>query len=115
MDGKYKYLFIWNKRFSKFGVWIPLSDIKGPNIRLCISQVFIYGEPEIFQTDGGIEFRNKDVEGYLETKDIKFIHGKPNHPESQGAVESFNKKLFITILQTVTKMVRLMVLNGTLD
>ena len=45
---------------------------------LCISQVFINGEPEIFQTDNGTEFRNKDVEGYLETK--KFIHGRPNYP-----------------------------------
>ena len=42
-------------------------------------------------TDNGTEFRNKDVEGYLETKDIKFIHGRPYHPESQGAVEAFNK------------------------
>ena len=69
----------------------PLSDIKGPNIRLCISQAFIYGEPEMFQTDNGTEFRNKDVERYLEEKDIKFIHGRLYHPESQGAVEAFNK------------------------
>ena len=53
--------------------------------------IFIYGEPEIFQTDNGTEFRNKDVEGYLEAKDIKFIHGKYYHPESQDAVEAFNK------------------------
>ena len=43
------------------------------------------------KTDNGTEFRNKDVEGYLEAKDIKFIHGRPYHPESQGAVEAFNK------------------------
>ena len=91
MNGKYKYLFTWIDHFSKFGFLIPLSEIKGPNIRLCISQVFIYGEPEIFQTDNGTEFRNKDVEGYLEAKDIKFIHRRPYHPESQGAVEAFNK------------------------
>ena len=91
INGKYKYLFTWIDHFSKFGFWIPLSDIKGPSIRLCISQVFINGEPEIFQTDNGTEFRNKDVEGYLEAKDIKFIHRRPYHPESQGAVETFNK------------------------
>ena len=36
-----------------FLIWVlnPLSDIKAPNIRLCISfcRVFIYDEPEIFQ------------------------------------------------------------------
>ena len=26
-----------------------------------------------------------------EAKDIKFIHGRPYHPESQDAVETFNK------------------------
>ena len=31
------------------------------------------------------------MEGYLEVKYIKFIHGKPYHPESQGDVETFNK------------------------
>ena len=31
------------------------------------------------------------MEGYLEAKDIKFIHGRPYHPESQGAIETFNK------------------------
>ena len=77
--------------FPKFGVWIPLFDIKGPNIRWCISQVFIYGEPEIFQTDNGTEFRNKYVEGYIEAKNTKFIHGRPNHPKYQSAVEVFNK------------------------
>ena len=71
--------------------WIPISDIKGPNIRLCISQVFIYGEPEIFQIDNGIEIKNKDVKEYLEAKNIKFIHGWPYHPENQGAVKAFNK------------------------
>ena len=54
-------------------------------------QVFIDGEPEIFQTDNSIEFRIKDAEGYLKAKDIKVIHGRPNYPESQSAVEAFNK------------------------
>ena len=91
MNWKYKYLYTWIDHFSKFGFWIPFSDIKDPNIRLYISQVFIYGKQEIFQTDHDTKFRNKDVEEYLEAKDIKFIHGRPYHPESQGAVEAFNK------------------------
>ena len=83
----------------------PLFDIKGANIRLCISQVFIYGETKKFQTDNGTELRNKYVEGYIEVKDLKFTHGRPYHPESQGAVEHLTK-LFKTIFQTVTKMIR---------
>ena len=33
------------------------------------------------------------MEEKLDTKDIKFIHGKPNHPKSQEAVEAFNKAI----------------------
>ena len=45
----------------------------------------------------GIEFRNKNVQGFLEANNIKFIHGRRNHQESQGAVETL-VKLFKTIL-----------------
>ena len=33
------------------------------------------------------------MEGYLDAKDIKFIHGRLNHPKSQEAVEEFNKTI----------------------
>ena len=82
-----------------------LSDIIGSKIRLCISQVFIYGEPEIVQIDNGTEFRNKDVIGYLKVKDLKCIHGMPNHPKSQNAAEDLTK-LYKTIFQNFTKMIR---------
>ena len=51
------------------------------------------------------------MEGYLEAKDANFIHGSPNHPESQGAVEALNKTIQ-DYFQTITKMMRLMILNG---
>ena len=31
------------------------------------------------------------MEEYIEAKDTKFIHGRPNHPKYQSAVEVFNK------------------------
>ena len=94
-----------NWLFSKCGFWIPLSNIKGQKIKLCISQVFIYSETKIFQTDNCTEFRNKDVEGYFEAKDIKLIHRRSNHPESQVLLRHLTK-LFKTIFQTVTKIIR---------
>ena len=33
------------------------------------------------------------MERYLDAKDIKFIHGRLNHPKSQEAVEEFNKAI----------------------
>ena len=43
------------------------------------------------QSDNGKEFANQKVENYLSKNNIKFIHGRPHHPQSQGSVEAFNK------------------------
>ena len=50
-----------------------------------------YGFPEILQSDNGKEFVNQKVENYLSKNNIKFIHGRPYYPQSQGSVEAFNK------------------------
>ena len=35
----------------------------------------------------GKEFKNKIIEKYLKEHDIKYIHGVPYNPHSQGVVE----------------------------
>ena len=55
--------------------------------------ISIYGEAYIFLIDNSIEFKNKDIKGYLELKDIKFINRRPNHRKSQGVVKVFNKTI----------------------
>ena len=42
---------------------------------------------------------------YLEAHNTKFIHGRAKHPESQGAVEAFNK-IAQDYLSDFTKMIR---------
>ena len=43
------------------------------------------------QSDNGKKFVNQKVENYLSKNNIKFIHGRPYHLQSQGSVEAFNK------------------------
>jgi hypothetical protein len=49
-----------------------------------------FGYCKVLQTDNGSEFVNETLQKYLEEKKIKFVHGKPYHPQSQGKVERGN-------------------------
>ena len=53
------------------------------------------GPPHILHSDNGMEFSNNLLFTILATKwpTIKIVHGKPRHPESQGAVERANRDI----------------------
>ena len=62
-------------------------------VRNAISQLFIHGYPELIQSDNGKEFINKTLNAYLEGIDVKHLYGSLYHPQNQGAIETFNKKV----------------------
>ena len=69
-------------------VKIKLADL----ILLTIKHFFtFYGFSEILQSDNRKEFVNQKVENYLSKNNIKFIHGRPYHPQIQVSVEAFIK------------------------
>ena len=45
------------------------------------------GFPKFLITDNGLEFKNKILKDFCETNMVKFIHGLPYRPHSQGVVE----------------------------
>ena len=47
----------------------------------------LYGNPNILITDNGREFKNKYIKKYCIDNNIKFLHGLPYRPHSQGVVE----------------------------
>ena len=58
-----------------------------------MAQAFMIGEPQMLHTDNGKEFVNELLTNWLEKRNIKHILGGKYHPQSQGAVESFNKTI----------------------
>ena len=56
---------------------------------------FCYDEwpPKFLQTDNGTEFINEVVNSLCKSLDVRMIHGRPYHPESQGQVENLNKRV----------------------
>ena len=51
------------------------------------------GLPEKILTDNGGEFRNKLFKKYCKNNDIVLLHGRPRHPQTQGAVERYNRTI----------------------
>ena len=65
-------------------------------------------ESQILHTDNGKEFVNELLTNWLEKINITHILGGKYHPQSQGAVESFNK----TIQKILNEIYRNSMFNG---
>ena len=89
----YPYLLTIVDHFSKYGFAYAIRDKKAETIRNYLAQAFVIGEPQMLHTDNGKEFVNELLTNWLEKRNIKHILGGKYHPQSQGAVESFNKTI----------------------
>ena len=58
-----------------------------------MTQAFVIGEPKMLHTENGKEFVNNLSQKWLNKRNIKYILRGKYHPQSQGAVESFNKTI----------------------
>ena len=89
----YPYLLTIVDHFSKYGFAYAIPDKKAESIRSYTAQIFAIGEPQVIHIENGKEFVNKLLTNWLEKRNIKHILGEKYHPQSQGAVESFNKTI----------------------
>ena len=89
-----KYLVVIADHFSKFG-WCKSYPSKESKFVVEAIRVFFTfcGKPNILQSDNGKEFVNKEVESFLQKQGVKFVHGRPYHPQSQGMVERLNRTI----------------------
>jgi hypothetical protein len=76
-------LTVLDALFNKSAVEVAYSLIKN---------VFAhYGVPDILQSDNGGEFVAEIVTSLNQIwPDMKIVHGRPRHPQSQGSVERAN-------------------------
>ena len=91
MKNKFPYLLACIDHFSKYTWAIPIRNKESITVRNAIVQVLIHGYQELIQSDNGKEFTNKTLNVYLEGIYVKHLYGSPYHPQSQGAIEAFNK------------------------
>ena len=89
-----RYLLSIVDHFSKYGWVVVLTNKKSKTVLKVIWECLkITGKPTILQTDNGGEFNNELLKKFLEQNNIQYVRGSPYHPQSQGAVESFNRTI----------------------
>ena len=49
-------------------------------------------------SDNGPCYKSAELKGYLESEDIKHIHGSPHHPQTQGKIERWHRSMKNQIL-----------------
>ena len=91
---RYKVLICIIDHFSKFLHARIAESQNAREVEITLKQFFrLVGLPKILQSDNGREFDNKRINIYLDGQQIKFVHGRPYHPESQGCIERSHRTL----------------------
>ena len=94
LKGHSNYLYVLDiiDHFSKFCNSYLLNTKEKYEIFTHIRE-FIenYGKPNYLVTDNGTEFKNNLLSEYCKENEIKFIHGLPYRPHSQGVVERLHR------------------------
>ena len=91
---KYKVLICIVDHFSKFVHARVVESHTAREVEITVRQFFrLIGAPHILQSDNGREFNNQRITIYLEEQQVKFLHGRPYHPESQGCIERAHRTL----------------------
>ena len=91
----YKYALTLVDVFSRWGIAIPLTNIKASSVTKALRRHAIpagMGRPGEFLIDGGSEFKSHLQESCA-AWGSKWRPHTPHHSESAGAVERFNKTL----------------------
>lgn len=93
-DHTFRYILSAIDTFSKYCWLVPLSSKSAENVARSLQHIFQeYGCPETLHSDNGGEFTGQVVKSLCQKMNIKQIHGAPYHPQSQGQVESLNKRV----------------------
>lgn len=91
-DGQYKWIMVYQDHLTKFVVLRPLTSKRACEVAFQLMDIFaLLGAPVILQSDNGSEFTAAIIKELRELwPELRLVHGKPRHPQSQGSVERAN-------------------------
>ena len=86
---------VYQDHLTKFVILNSLKSKTAEEVAQNLVNIFtLIGAPCVLQSDNGREFSNKIIESlkYL-WPELKIVHGKPRHSQSQGSVERANQDI----------------------
>jgi transposase InsO family protein len=93
--GDYKFILVYEDHLTKFCFLKSLKSKRMEEVAYNLIDIFtIIGAPTILQSDNGREFCNQVIDELASLwNDIKLVHGRPRHSQSQGSVERANRDI----------------------
>ncbi|KMQ82993.1 krab-a domain-containing protein 2-like protein [Lasius niger] len=94
-DEQFKFIMVYQDYLTKFVLLRALQSKRAEEIALQLSDIFLtFGAPCILHSDNGREFVNSVIDELLTYwPELKIVHGKPRHSQSQGSVERANRDI----------------------
>ncbi len=94
-SGPYKWIMVYQDHLTKFCFLKALQNKGSDGVAMHLIDIFsIVGAPAVLQSDNGREFVNQVINSLTKIwSDLKIVHGKPRHSQSQGSVERCNRDI----------------------
>jgi len=95
VNDNYRWLLTCVCTFSKYLVAVPMKNKEAATVaKHLVRDVFkIPGPPKILQSDNGKEFVADIIKNVCNILNVKIMHGRPRHPQSQGQIERLNQTI----------------------
>ncbi|XP_022180171.1 SCAN domain-containing protein 3-like [Myzus persicae] len=89
----YRFIMNYQDHLTKFVILKPLKTKRAEEIAYNLMEIYTtFGAPAILHSDNGREFVNSVInELHTMWGDVKIVHGKPRHSQSQGSIERANR------------------------
>ncbi|XP_043471751.1 KRAB-A domain-containing protein 2-like [Leptopilina heterotoma] len=91
----FRFIMVYQDHLTKFVNLRPLKSKRAEEISLNLMKIYtLFGAPAILHSDNGREFVNSVItELHKMWSEVKIVHGKPRHSQSQGSVERANRDI----------------------
>ncbi|XP_069611030.1 KRAB-A domain-containing protein 2-like [Ranitomeya imitator] len=93
-DNDFKFIFVYQDHVTKFVLCASCTKT-AEEVAYHLLDIFsTFGAPCILHSDNGREFCNKVIQNLcVMWPDMKIVHGKPRHSQSQGSMERANQDI----------------------
>lgn len=92
-DAQFKFILNYQDHLTKFVLLRPLQTKRAEEVASHLLDIFLtFGAPVLLHSDNGREFVNNVITELTALwPELKIVHGKPRHSQSQGSVERANQ------------------------
>jgi transposase InsO family protein len=88
--------------YSKYAKAFPLKTKSSMDVCNALESLFTtFGPPLILQSDNGKEFTNSEIKDLCERYNVRLVHGRVRHPQTQGQVERLNQTITRSLAKNI--------------